>query len=263
MSVLREELPPIYELPWEDYQRMFATTWSPGEHVALVGPNGCGKTMHGLELCKIIGARPGKDGRPAHVGVLQYKPRDDTVTKSIPDWPVIKRWPPKYGEEHYVIWPKATSASQASRLQRRVFGPTLDKIYSEGNQTVYIPEAAYFERAQPAGLGLSGTMEQFWSTARSSKLTCISDTQRPRRVTLLMWTEPKFLIIYRLRSRDDIKHVADLSGAADVVWNVVPRLKAHQFLCICRQEHEDEMDFYVSRVAVVTRNNRNREGKNG
>jgi len=103
-------------------------------------------------------------------------------------------------------------------------------------------------------------MEQFWGTARSNKLTCISDTQRPRQVTLLMWTEPKFLIIYRLRSRDDIKHVAELSGAADVVWNVVPRLKAHEFLCICRQEHQDEMDFYVSRVALVTRNNRNREG---
>lgn len=260
----RRGRPPVPELApepvvleWDEFEEMFAGAHKQGEHVAIVGPNGSGKTKFGLRICKIIGARPAKNGRPSAVTVLQYKPRDDTLQEEIPDWPVIKKWPPKYGEEHCVIWPKATSASGAARLHEAVFAPVLDRIYIEGGQTVYVPEAAYFERAQPAGLGLGGTMEQFWGTARSSKLTTISDTQRPRRVTLLMWTEPKWLVIYRLRSRDDIKHVADLSGAAEVVWTVVPRLGAHECLVIRRQEGADEMEFYVTRVSVVTRNNRN------
>lgn len=250
----------VIRLPWEDFEEVFAGAFEQGQHVAIVGPNGSGKTKFGLRLCKIIGARPGKDRRPARVCVLQYKPRDDTLGEEIPNWPIIKKWPPKYGEEHCVIWPQTKTASGAARLHRAVFKPVLDRIYVEGGQTVYIPEAAYFERAQPAGLGLGGTMEQFWGTARSLKLTVISDTQRPRRVTLLMWTEPKWLVIYRMRSRDDIKHIADLSGAGDVVWEVVPRLKSHECLVIQRLEQDDEMEFYVTKVSVVTRNNRNSGG---
>lgn len=251
--------PPVV-LPWDQFEEMFARSHKQGEHVAIVGPNGSGKTLLGLKLCKIIGARTAKNGRPSSVCVLQYKPRDDTL-KEIADWPIIKKWPPKYGEEHCVIWPKTPSASGAAQLHRAVFAPVLDRIYAEGGQTVYIPEAAYFERAQPAGLGLGGTMEQFWGTARSLKLTVISDTQRPRHVTILMWTEPAWLFIYRLDHRQDIKQVAELSGYSDEVWTIVPQLGEHEFLCIRRQRHAGERELYVSRVAVVTSNTRNQPPK--
>lgn len=245
------------EIWWPDFQTMFAKAHKQGEHVALVGPNGTGKTLMGLELCKIIGARIAKDRRPSRVTILQYKPRDDTLQVLGEGWPVIKKWPPKYGEEHCIIWPKAKSASQAARLHRAVFLPVLDRIYVEGSQTVYAPEAAYFERAQPAGLGMGGTMEQIWGTARSLKLTMISDTQRPRMVTILMWTEPAWLIIYRLENRDDIKRVADLSGYPDEVWAIVPRLGEHECLVIRRQRHAGKRRLYVTKVELVTGNNRN------
>lgn len=261
-----EELqnPPRVEvLPWEYFQEMFLSAYRVGEHCAIVGPNGSGKTLLGLELCKMIGARKQKgNGRPWPVTVLQYKPRDDTIALAIPDWPVINKWPPKYGEEHCIVWPRGFAPSEAARRQRAVFAPLLDKMYQEGGQCVFIPEAAYFERAAPAGLGLSGTMDQFWSTARSLNLSVVSDTQRPRKVTLLMWTEPAWLFVYRLKSRDDVKHIADLSGEQVGVWNVVPKLEEHEFLCIRNQQHSGEQHaLYVSRVTVVTRNNRNGAGK--
>lgn len=241
---------------------MFLRAHKQGEHVAIVGPNGSGKTLLGLKLCKLVGSRIAKDRRPSRVTILQYKPRDDTL-KEVADWPVIKKWPPGYGEEHCIVWPRTSTPSEASRKHRAVFAPLLDKIYAEGGQSVYIPEAAYFERGQPAGLGMSGTMEQFWSTARSLKLTVISDTQRPRMVTILMWTEPAWLFIYRLENRDDIKRVADLSGYPDEVWQIVPRLGEHEFLCIRRQRHAGERALYVSRVSLVTRNKRNRPTNEG
>lgn len=245
-------------LYWDDFEAMFADAHKQGEHVSIVGPNRTGKTMLGLSMCKVFAARRAKDGAPSRVTVLQYKPRDDTLA-IIGDWPVIKKWPPKYGEEHCVVWPKAKSASAAARLHRAVFLPLLDRMYVEGSQYVYIPEAAYFERGQPAGLGMGGTMEQLWGTARSGKLTVVSDTQRPRMVTNLMWTEPAWTVVYKLESRDDIKRVADLSGFPNEVWEIVPRLGEHEFLCIRRQRHQGQQELYVSRVDVVTRNTRNNQ----
>ncbi len=241
-------------LPWEDFQAMFSDAHKLGEHLAIVGPNGSGKTMLGLELCVIMGSRTTRQGRPASVTVLQYKPRDDTIKQVIPGWPIIKKWPPRYGEEHCIVWPRGGPPSGASRRERAVFAPLLDRVYMEGNQTIYIPEAAYFERAEPNGLGLSGMMEKFWGTAGSLKLTVFSDTQRPRHVTLLMWTEPAWLIIYKLESDDDLKVIAKHSGCELDVYNVVPRLGEHEFMCIRRQRHAGERAIYVSRVTPVARN---------
>ena len=246
-------------MQWPDFQAMFLGAHKQGEHVAIVGVNGSGKTQLGLELCKLIGTRTGKDGRPSRVVILNFKPRDDTVSRmqTKTEWQTVKEWPPSFGEEHCVVWPRGGPPSKAARRHRAVFVPLLDTIYAEGGQTVYVPEAAYFERQQPAGLGMQGTMEQFWSTARSLKITMISDTQRPRQVTRLMWSEPKWLFIFHIHDRDDLKRVAEMSGNELGIWACVPRLGEHEFLCVRRQE--GKRGLYVSRVDVTrdTRNRRN------
>jgi energy-coupling factor transporter ATP-binding protein EcfA2 len=246
-------------LPWPKFQEMFLKGHKQGEHVALVGPNGTGKTQVGLELCKIIGTRKGDDGRPSRVTVISTKPRDDTVSrmqkegKPTGEWQTIKKWPPSYGQEHCVVWPRGGPPSGAARRHRTIFVPLIDTIYAEGGQTLYIPEAAYFERPLPNGLGMSGTMEQLWSTARSLKLTVISDTQRPRQVTRLMWSEPKWIFIFRVRDDDDLKRVAEMSGKKMDVWKVVPKLRGHEFMVIRAQDIDvpDANEIYVSRVDVT------------
>lgn len=240
-------------LHWPEFEQMFSSGHRQGEHIAIVGPNGSGKTMLGLSLCVIIGARTAKDGRPSRVVVLQYKPRDDTVRKVLPEkgWPIISKWPPAFGEEHCIIWVRGGPPSDAAKRQRRVFRPTLDAIYQEGGQTVYIPEAAHMERPLPYGCGLASTMEEYWSAARSNYLTTISDTQRPRQVTRLMWSEPAWLMVYRPDDEEDLKRVAELSGRKLDVYRIVPNLGEHEFLCVRRQRHGGIREIYVSRVEGV------------
>lgn len=232
-------------LHWEDFQQMFLRAHKTGEHVSIVGPTGGGKTTIGCEVIKMIGSRRARDGRPARAVVICCKEEDDTIASL--GWPQIKRWPPAYGEEHCMVWPRGFPASERARRQAAIVSPLLDEIYKEGRQTVYITEAAYVERPLPKGLGLSHSMEQLWSEARSSKLTVIADTQRPRHVTLLMWTEPSWVFVIQPEDLRDLDTVAQMSGQRRAVHEIVPNLGGYEFLCI-RRQRSGQRGLYVSKV---------------
>jgi hypothetical protein len=231
-------------LQWEQFQAMFAEGYEEGEHVSLVGPTGSGKSVTGVELIKIIGARRAHDRRPARVIVLADKPRDDTIMALHKDgWPIIKEWPPSYGQEHAIIWPRTAD----EKTQRNIFRPVLDAVYQEGGQTVYIDEAAYFSDPAPDGLGLRAKLGKFWRAARSNKAAVVAGTQRPCAVPRLMWSEPSWVLIFAVEDEDDLKRVAQLSGRPLAVWNCVPNLGGHEFMCI-RRQRGGSRGIYVSRV---------------
>lgn len=235
-------------LQWPDFQRLFLKEHKQGEHIAFVGQTGSGKTTAELEICKLIGLRKGADGRPTRVAVFGTKPRDDTLAAlNAQGWPIIKKWPPAYGEEHCIVWPRADSASTAAAKHRAVFQPLMDSIYGEGGQTICIDEASYFELRYPEGLDMAPTMGQFWSAARSNKLTLVAGTQRPRNVSRLMWSEPSWVIVFPPDDEDDLKRVAELSGRKWDVLAVAEKLGGFEFLCIQRQRGGGR-GLYVSRI---------------
>jgi energy-coupling factor transporter ATP-binding protein EcfA2 len=234
-------------VPWERLAKIFARTHKQGEHIAIVGQTGSGKSVLGLSLCQIIGKRKGKDGRPSRVVVFATKPRDDTVTAI--GWPTVKKWPPSYGQEHCVIWPKGGDPETMAQRQRAVFRPLMRVIFHEGGQTLYIDEASYFEENLPNGLGLAPTMNQYWTSARSLKLTLIAGTQRPRHVTRSMWSEPSWLFVFAPDDEDDLRRVAEMSGARRQVLEVAPELGGHEFLCIHRPRGGTKK-LYVSKVGT-------------
>lgn len=242
--------PQLQVVTWDDFTGIFREAHKQGEHVATVGPTGSGKSVLNLSLCQIIGSRMGTDRRPARVVVLGTKPRDDTLTSL--GWPIIKKWPPAYGQEHCIVWPRKGHASMSMEHQRRIFLPLLNVIHGEGNQTVCIDEAATFERGLPHGMGLSGLMEDYWTNARSSRVSLVGGTQRPRHVTLSMWTEPSWLVIFPPEDLDDLKRVADLSGCKEMVLEVVPQLGPFECLVIRRQRQRGQTGktLYVTKVGT-------------
>lgn len=231
---------------WEQFREMFAEAYEQGEHVSLVGPTGSGKSVTGVEICRIIGARQGADRRPSRVVVLADKPRDDTIMRlhTKDDWPIIKEWPPSYGQEHCIVWPKTSDELK----QRAIFRPLLKAVYEEGGQAVYIDEAAYFADPPPDGLGMRGQLGKFWRAARSNKAAVIAGTQRPCAVPRLMWSEPSWIIVFAVEDEEDLKRVAQLSGQPLAVWRTVPRLGGHEFLCI-RRQRGGTRGLYVSKVS--------------
>lgn len=245
-------------LDWDEFRSMFGRNHRQGEHVAIVGPTGGGKSVVAFELARIVGARQGKDRRPARVTVLGSKPaRDDTLmalhkSGHGEEWQIITHWPPAYGEEHCIVWPRGSTLSGAAKKQRERFVPVLDQIHSEGGQTVVIDEEAHFEDGPPEGLGMRGMMAPFWSGARSNKITMIGATQRPRGVTRLMWSDSSWVIVLKPEDDDDTVRVAELTGnkrrdKKEAFFEMVDRLGDFEFLCFRRQRGGGR-GVYVSRV---------------
>jgi SpoVK/Ycf46/Vps4 family AAA+-type ATPase len=121
------------------------------------------------------------------------------------------------------------------------------EIVSSGNQIIYIDEAAYWTEHRPEGLGLSAMLSQCWQMMRSSGISVVASTQRPRRVPIAQWTEAYWLVIFRPEDEEDLKRVAQLSGRKQLVLEVVPQLGAHDFLMLRRRPVQDAI---VSRVEI-------------
>lgn len=246
-----DEVEPVV-LQWPQFQAMFMKAHKQGEHVSIVGPTGSGKSVLELEIAKLAGARKTSGGRPSRVVVLGVKPADDTLMRLHKDgWPIIKTWPPSYGQEHCIVWPRSRNwpASKQAEMQRKIFEPLLDEIYTEGGQAVCIDEAAFFERDRPKGLGLGSTMENFWSNSRSNNTTLIAATQRPRHVTLLMWSEPSWVIIFKPKDLRDLETVGKASGHYWEVMTIVRQLGGFEFVCV-RRQNDGSNEIYVSKVEI-------------
>lgn len=242
-----DEILPVEPLTWWEFQQLFRQRHKQGEHVAIVGPNGSGKSILGLELCKLRALRRTTKNRPASVVVLATKRRDSTLDRL--GWPVLKEWPPSYSEPNVIVWPRPKEIERRALVQRKVMKHVLNQIEDEGGHTVYIDEAAYFETDPPKGLGLSTTMDTLWRESRSNGITLIATTQRPRHVSVSMWSEPAWLIAFRVDDLNDTKRVAEMSGERYAMLTEVEQLQGHEFVCVHRPR-AGERKLYRSKVEL-------------
>lgn len=227
-----EEIPRV---PWETLARAISDHFEQGMHIAIVGPTSSGKTVLGTELVTLLAARTAKDGRPSRVAAFGTKPRDKSLTAlTRRGFVKIKKWPPSYGQEHVIVWPKYGEPDSAMERMSRVYRKLLNRIFSEGGQTIYIDELATFTESLPEGMGLARVINQFFTTARSLDISLIVATQRPRNVPRSTWSEPSLVFIFSPDDDDDLKRVAEI-GRKQAVLDAVPSLDNHEFLFVGRR----------------------------
>lgn len=216
--------------PWSEFLHEFNAMWranvkGKAEHVTLIGPNGQGKSMLALELLKERVVT-----RHAHVAILATKPRDQTLARL--RWPVIRRWPPGYGQDQVIFWPKAPKGSSAAtthEVQRRAFEPMLQEVFDEGNRTVYFDEAAYFTDE----LAMNDDMKRLWQMGRSNNVIVVAGTQRPRGVPRPMFSECSWFFAFRTADEDELRRVGEIGGAdSTAIREIMRSLAPHEFLCV-------------------------------
>lgn len=199
----------IEAMSWTKFQEWFKTAWKPGEHVALVGPTGMGKTTL---ACGIL---------PLRKYVLAFDPKSgDSTLASLKRYGFERcsSWPPprelrrriEKGEPARLIVGPLVRNKEDLPKQKAVFTAALDGAFDEGGWSVYIDELQLM--ADRRMLGLTVGMERILIAARDRGVSMISSFQRPANVPRAASDQSTWIAVWATRDVDVVNRLAEMVG---------------------------------------------------
>lgn len=207
-------------VPWDDFRRE-RFVWRQGEHLAMIGPTGQGKTTM---LMNLLPEHP-------YVVVFATKPRDQTMETLVQSGYLrMERWqsldPRQYPRR--VLWPPAGRLDSV-KTQKLVFEDAFAKIYREGGWTVAVDETWFM--AQTLRLGTE--LKLYLLQARALGISLVCATQRPAYVPLEIYDQSSHIMFWRDNDESNLRRISGISWrSADLVRNIVANLERHQVLYV-------------------------------
>jgi hypothetical protein len=228
---------------WEDLGPAFIEKWGrPGgrfepEHLTVYGKSGGGKSYF---ICHVCDARA--RARGSHVVIVATKRTDKTIAAL--GWPMVRKWPPNYGQHQVVYSVPASGLSAAHRGPQRIkVRALMDALWVPGSNVIVVwDELPYVETM----LKLKPEMENFYREGRALGITNVAGMQRPSGVTRFAHSEPGWTVAFPPKDVDDRDRVAEVLGDRArfrVALDQLDRSK-HEFLI----RHDLTGESYVSHL---------------
>ncbi len=213
-------LPPLQ--PWQIFLRDFARGFDQGEHVVLCAQNGWGKTFLADSLVEQLGT----------MGLwsvyLWTKPRDKEIEKFLKrlHYKIFTKPPFDFTRPpgKFAIKAEAKSLASLRISQETLYREALDVVWNTGKLALILDELRYLDKI----LGLGNPISVLFLQARSSKVSLIAGTQRPRWIPVEALTEAKHFFIGHLGDLQDRKRLAEVLPRR--VIDASLKLQPHEFI---------------------------------
>lgn len=210
----------------------------PGEHVAIIGPTGQGKTTLQNAILPLY----------RFVAVFATKPQDDTMDQLISDGGYVKlaKWHKLNPIDHprRVVWPQAGSIRDM-RNQYYVFSDAFEKIFGEVGRPKHAPvgwalaidELWYIVNmlTPPTkdDIALAKHVKLFLFQARSLGHSMVIATQRPANVPVEVYDQSTHLFFFRDNDDANLDRLSAINSRdSRLVRYVIENLEPFQVLYI-------------------------------
>lgn len=196
-------------IEWDAFRKEFAERWEPGEHLALIGPTGEGKTTFAAQIL------------PSRKYVLALDPKGGDSTLSTLEsrgFERITSWPPprairrriEQGEPaRLVVGQRIRSREDRPKL-RELLAKTIDGAFTDGGWTLYIDELQV--SADRRLMNLGPMIEENLIAGRDRGVSVVTSYQRPANVPRAASEMSTWLAVWYTRDVDVVDRLAQMSG---------------------------------------------------
>lgn len=193
-------------VPWTSFQAFFADAWIPGQHVALIGPTGEGKSTFGVGILRVR----------KYVVSLDAKGEDSTLTAS--GFMRISQWPPprqvlediaEGKPARLIVGMDVRQVSDTARL-KELLEKVLTSTYAEHGWTIHCDELQLLADRKMMNLG--ALVEKHLVSARDKKISVVTSYQAPSWVPQAASRQARWIVIFPNRNEMMIRKLAESTG---------------------------------------------------
>jgi hypothetical protein len=209
---------------WEKFLTLFQP--EPGEHMAIIGTTGSGKTH--LQNCLLF--------KWPFVAAFATKNNDNTMDRLISEkgYERFARWSRFSPVDHprRIIWPPAKNLKTMTDAQEEIFSDAMEKIWAEGGRpkdapvgwAIAMDESWWFNNV----LNLGKYIKIYLLQGRSNGISLLSASQRPKNIPTEVYSMSTHLFFFAETDRINLERIGEINyresaGVRYIVNNLDPR----------------------------------------